>query len=66
MSGRAGCTTAIQRNANRTSESRQQRSISPDELWPRDLAAEYLALVPQRRQLDVLQVQAAATPNECA
>ena len=40
--------------------------ISTPKLRPRDLGAQNLKLVAQHQQVDVLQVQATATPNECA
>jgi hypothetical protein len=43
---------------------REQRAISGAKLRPRDLAAQNLELVAQDKQLDVLHVQATATPNE--
>ena len=39
----------------------EQGPISRPKLRPRDLPAQNLELVPQHQQLDVLQVQAAAT-----
>ena len=45
---------------------RKQRPIRPVEFRPRNLAAQNLELVTQHQQLDILQVQAAATPNKCA
>jgi hypothetical protein len=45
---------------------REQGPISGAKLWPRDLAAQHLELVAQDHQLEVLGVQATATPNECA
>jgi len=44
----------------------EQRSISRPELRPHDLAAQNIDLVPQHQQLDALQVQPTATPNEPA
>jgi hypothetical protein len=43
---------------------REQRAISGAKPRPRDLAAQNLELVAQDQQLDVLHVQATATPNE--
>jgi hypothetical protein len=45
---------------------REQGPIGGRELWPSDLAVQNLELVPQHEPLDVLQVEAAATPHECA
>jgi hypothetical protein len=42
----------------------EQRSISEPELRLHDLAAQNVELVAQHQQLDVLQVQPTATPNE--
>ncbi len=42
----------------------QQCSIWHSELRPSNLAAQNLELVPQHQQLNVLHVQAAATPNK--
>ena len=44
--------------------SSKQRSISHIELRPHNLAAQDLELMPQHQQLNVLHVQAAATPNK--
>jgi hypothetical protein len=44
----------------------EQGRISRPKVRPRDLPAQNLELVPQYKQLDVLQVQPAATPNERA
>jgi hypothetical protein len=43
---------------------RQQGTIRGTKLRPRHLAAQDLELVAQDQQLDVLDVQTAATPNE--
>src|SRR5512132_483924 len=43
---------------------RKRRAISGAKLRPRHLATQYLELVAQDQQLDVLDVQTAATPNE--
>ena len=45
---------------------REQGPISGAKLRPRDLAAQHLELVAQDQQLEVLDVQATTTPNECA
>ena len=45
---------------------REQGPISCAKLWPRALAAQHRDLVAQDHQLEVLGVQATATPNECA
>ena len=45
---------------------REQGTISGTKPRPRDLAAQDLELVAQDQQLDVLDVQATTTPNECA
>ena len=45
---------------------REQGTISTAELRPRDLATEHLELVAQDQQLEVLDVQATTTANECA
>ena len=45
---------------------REQGTISGAKPRPRDLAAQHLELVAQDQQLDVLDVQATATPNERA
>jgi hypothetical protein len=45
---------------------REQGTISGAKPRPRDLAAQDLELVAQDQQLDVLDVQATTTPNECA
>jgi hypothetical protein len=45
---------------------RKQRPIRRFELRPLNLAAQNLELVTQHQKLDVLQIQAAATPNKCA
>ena len=45
---------------------RKQRTIGSAKLRVRDLAAQDLELVAQDQQLDVLDVQATTTPNECA
>jgi hypothetical protein len=45
---------------------REQGTISGAKLRPRDLATQDLELVAQHEQLDVLDVQATTTPNECA
>ena len=42
----------------------EQGTIGGAKLRPRDLAAQDLELVTQDQQLDVLDVQTAATPNE--
>ena len=44
---------------------REQGTIRGAKLRPRDLATEDLELVAQDEQLDVLDVQATATTNEC-
>jgi hypothetical protein len=44
---------------------RQQGTVRGAKLRPRDLATEDLELVAQDEQLDVLDVQATATANEC-
>jgi len=41
-------------------------TISGAKPRPRDLAAQDLELVTKDQQLDVLDVQATTTPNECA
>jgi hypothetical protein len=45
---------------------REQDTINRAKPWPRDLAAQDLELVAQDEQLDVLDVQTAATANERA
>jgi hypothetical protein len=45
---------------------REQRPIRPVQVRPPNLAAQNLELVTQHQQLDILQIQAAATPNKCA
>jgi hypothetical protein len=49
-----------------TGRRREQGPISCAKLWPRALAAQHRDLVAQDHQLEVLGVQATATPNECA
>jgi hypothetical protein len=44
---------------------REQGAVRGAKLRPRDFATEDLDLVAQDEQLDVLDVQATATPNEC-
>jgi hypothetical protein len=44
---------------------RELGTISGAKLRPRELAAQYLELVAQDQQLDVLYGHAAATANEC-
>jgi hypothetical protein len=44
----------------------ERRTISAPKLRPRDLATQDLELVAQDQQLDVLDVQATGTPNQCA
>jgi hypothetical protein len=44
----------------------EQRPITWRELWPRDLPAQDLELVPKHQQLDVFHVQSAATSNKRA
>jgi len=44
----------------------EERPIGRAELRQRDLAAEKLQLVAEHKQLDVLQMQAAATTDQCA
>jgi hypothetical protein len=44
----------------------EQGTISGAKLWPRDVAAQNLALVAQNEQVDVLYIQATETANECA
>jgi hypothetical protein len=44
---------------------RQQGTIRGAKLRPRDVATEDLARVAQDEQLDVLDVQATATTNQC-
>ena len=46
------------------SRRRQQGTIRGTKVRPRHLATQYLELVAQDQQLDVLDVQTAATPNE--
>jgi hypothetical protein len=46
------------------SRRRQQGTIRGTKVRPRHLAAQDLELVPKDKQLDVLDVQTAATPNE--
>ena len=45
---------------------REQGTISGAKLRPRHLATQNLELVAQDQQLDVLDVQATATPNQCS
>ena len=45
---------------------REQGTVRGAKLRPRDLATEDLELVAQDEQLDVLDVQATATANDCA
>jgi hypothetical protein len=45
---------------------REQGTISGAKLRPRDLAAQNIKLVAQDQQLDVLDLQATTTPNQCA
>ena len=45
---------------------REQGTISGAKLRPRHLAAQDVQLVAQDQQLDVLDVQATTTPNQCA
>ena len=45
---------------------REQGTVRGAKLRPRDLATQDLDLVAQDGQLDVLDVQATATANECA
>jgi hypothetical protein len=45
---------------------REQGTISGAKLRPRDLATQNIELVAQDQQLDVLDVQATTSPNQCA
>jgi hypothetical protein len=45
---------------------RQQGTIGGAKLRPRDLATQHLELMAQDQELDVLDVHATTTPNECA
>jgi hypothetical protein len=44
---------------------REQGTISGAKLRPRDLAAQNIELVAPDQQLDVLDVQATTSPNQC-
>jgi predicted N-acetyltransferase YhbS len=57
-------TRAARRALQPAARRHEQRAISGTKLRPRDLAAQDLELVAQDEQLDVLHVQATATPNE--
>jgi hypothetical protein len=43
---------------------REQRAINGPQLWPTDLAAQNLELVPQHHQLDVLHARATTAADE--
>ena len=63
---RSDQTRAARRAWQLAGRRREQGTISGAKLRPRDLAAQDLELVAQDEQLDVLDVQATATPNERA
>jgi hypothetical protein len=64
---RGGDQTRAARGARQLARRRrEQGTVRGPKLWPRDLATQDLDLVAQDKQLDVPDVQATATANECA